>query len=165
MIFPALLFNPLFRRYVTYLAEKFLFLSLYIFLSLFFFYAKSVCVVSITRCLNYTHGYTMVFKPCTPCECLNTLLCVRATFRKFQKCMLEISEEFFHIFCSPLLTFRRFGCMVPPLPLGKATRLLSQSGLSPPINPQDAESRSKRILFYWAIGVCVKPDYPPGKVS
>ena len=54
MIFPALLFNLLFRRYVTYLAEKFLFLSLYIFLSLFFFYAKSVIYI-----------ITMVFKPYT----------------------------------------------------------------------------------------------------
>ena len=34
-----------------------------------------------------------------------------------------------------------------------ATRLLSQSGLSPPINPQDAESRSKSIflLGYWRL--------------
>ena len=76
--------------------------------------------------------------------------------RHFPAVVLLISCRQFttsRIFCFSLLTFRRFGCMVLPLPLGKATRLLSQSGLSPPINPQDAESRSKSIflLGYWRL--------------
>lgn len=73
--------------------------------------------------------------------------------------MLEISEEFFHIFLLfPLdfLAVRVYGSAVAPRKGNKA--FISIGTITPDKSARRGEPFKENFLFYWAVGVCVKPD-------